>query len=354
MDKIYKILGMNLGSSSTKLVYYENENCIVKENLIHPADELRGFATIWLQYDYRKAAIEDFCRRHGINAAALDAVVTRGGHSEPLDGGVWRITEKMQSQSESEMYGVHATDLGVKIAYTMGPPAYTVDTANTDEFEPFARYSGHPLLPRRCSFHALNQRAVGKQYARDIGASYESLNLIVAHMGGGITIGAHKKGRVIDVNNGLDGDGPFSTNRTGSLPVGALVKLCYSGKYTYSEARMMLNGKGGMMAYVDENDALTVERGALAGDKKAREVLGAMCYQVGKEIAAQAAALKGEVDAILLTGGMANSNMLIGDISAYVSFIAPIVVYPGELEMQSLALHTLAALRGEIKAKEMV
>ncbi len=354
--KVYKIAAINLGSTSTKFAYYENETCVVKENIIHSAEELKAFATIWDQHAYRLQAVEDCLTRHGIDAAALDVVVTRGGHTVPIVGGVYRINERMLSQSASMRYGNHACDLGLKIVTSLsqkGPMALTVDPPTTDEFEPEARLSGLPELPRRSSFHALNHKAVAKQYARDIGSAYQNLNLIVAHMGGGISVAAHRKGRAIDANNGLTGDGPFSTNRTGTLPVGALVDLCFSGQHTHAEMKKKLNGLGGMMAYLGENDTLSVEKRAEAGDKYCGEVLDAMCYQVGKEIGACAAVLCGEVDSILITGGMANSKRLTAAIERMVRFIAPVKIYPGEFEMQSLALSSLDMLRGKEPLREL-
>ncbi len=354
--KIYKIAAINLGSTSTKFAYYENETCKVKENIVHKAEEIREFSTIWDQHDYRLHAVEDCLSRHGIDISGLDAIVTRGGHTVPLEGGVYRINDLMLSQSASMKYGNHACDLGLKIAVSLsrhGPVALTVDPPTTDEFEPLARFSGLPDMPRRSSFHALNHRAVGKQYARDAGKNYQDLNLVVAHMGGGISVAAHQKGRIIDANNGLTGDGPFSTNRTGTLPVGALVDMCFSGEFTHQQMKKKLNGLGGMMAYLGENDALAVENRAEAGEEYCGQVLDAMCYQVGKEIAACAAVLHGQVDAVLITGGMANSKRLTGYIESMVRFIAPVILYPGEFEMQSLALSSLEMFRGTEPLKEL-
>jgi len=354
--KKYKIAAINLGSTSTKIAYYEDEICMWKENLVHPAEELKEYATIWDQYGYRKNEISKFLADQGIVISEVDAVVSRGGHTEPIVGGVYRITEKMLEQSASGKYGNHACDLGLKIAYsfrTEGPAAFTVDTPTTDEFEPLARYSGLPQLPRRSSFHILNHRAVGRQYAADHGKSYEDTNLVAAHLGGGISVAVHKKGKLIDANNGLEGDGPFSTNRCGTVPVGALVDLCFSGKHTYQEVKKMINGNGGMMAYLNENDVKTVSEKAVAGDKTCEEVLNAMSYQIAKEIAACAAVLCGQVEAILLTGGIAYDKGITDYIRKHVEFIAPVKLYPGEFEMQSLCLNALAALRGEAEIKEL-
>ncbi|MDR1000090.1 MAG: butyrate kinase [Clostridiales bacterium] len=345
---MYKIVAINLGSTSTKICYYEDNRCVLKTNLAHSAAELASYASIWDQEEYRTNAIMAFLNENNITLSDLDAVVSRGGHTKPLTGGVYRITKKMLDESGSGVYGVHATDLGLRIAYKFsrqGPRPMTVDPPTTDEFEPLARYSGLPELPRRSSFHALNHRAVGKQYARDNGLDYNQLNLIVAHMGGGITVAAHKQGKMVDANNGINGDGPFSTNRCGSVPVSALVDMCYSGKYTLFKMKRRMNNSG-MMAYLGESDVLTVERRAADGDEKCREVLEAMCYQCAKEISACAAVLYGKVDAILITGGMANSELLTSLIRERVEFIAPVVLYPGEHEMQSLCLNAYEALKG--------
>lgn len=351
-----KIIAINLGSTSTKIAYYIDEHCEFKENINHPIDDIKSFENIWAQFEYRKKAIKDFLAGKGLMIKDMDAVVTRGGHTEAIEGGTYCINEKMLQQSSSEKYGNHATDLGLKIADAFskeGPQAFTVDPPVTDEFEPLARYSGIPEIKRRSSFHVLNHRAVGKQYAKDYGKCYEKINLVVVHMGGGISIAAHKNGRLIDANNAIDGDGPFSTNRCCGVPAGDLVKLCYSGKYTYQEMRKLLNGNSGLVAYAGDSDVKSVSEKAASGDVKCKEALDAMCYQIAKEIGAYAAVLDGSVDAILLTGGIAYSECIVNDIKKKVKFIAPVIAYPGEYEMQSLALNTLAVLNGEIEAKEL-
>lgn len=354
--KQFKIIAINLGSTSTKIAYYEDNNCVWKENLSHPASEIKQYPTIWDQYDYRMEAITQFIEDRGIKIAGMDAVVSRGGHTEPIVGGVYRITPKMLEQSASGRYSNHACDLGLKIAYAFsaeGPQAFTVDTPTTDEFEPLARYSGLPQLPRRSSFHILNHRAVGMQYAKDAGKDYENINLVVVHMGGGISVAVHKNGKLVDANNALEGDGPFSTNRSGTVPVGALVDLCFSGEYTHQEVKKLINGNAGMMAYLGENDVKAVSEKAVAGDQECAEVIDAMSYQISKEIAACAAVVCGAVDAILLTGGIAYDQGITDYIKQHVEFIAPIKLYPGEYEMQSLGLNTLAALKGEKEIKEL-
>lgn len=351
-----KIVAINLGSTSTKIAYYEGEKSIWKENIPHSAAEIRTFHTIWDQFEYRRKAILEWLNQKGIFLEEVDAIVSRGGHTEPLEGGTYEITPKMLEESASEKYGNHATDLGLKLAYDFskyGPKAFTVDPPVTDEFEVLARYSGIPEIKRRSSFHVLNQRAVGRQYAKDIGISYEDLNLIVVHMGGGISVAVHKKGKLVDANNAIDGDGPFSTNRCCSVPVGELVKLCYSGKYTYEEMKKLLNGNSGLVAYVGDSDVKSVSERALSGDEVCKEALEAMCYQISKEISADASVLCGSVDAILLTGGIAYSEMIVKMIKTRVSFIAPVLVYPGEYEMQSLAWNVLEVLEGRQRAKKL-
>lgn len=351
-----KIVAINLGSTSTKVAYYEDETCVFKDNVKHEASVVRTFGTVWDQLDFRKEQIETYLNGKNIKIEDLDAIVTRGGHTEPIEGGVYRVNQKMLEQSGSEKYGNHVSDLGLRIVTEFskrGPRAFTVDPPTTDEFEPLARYTGIPTIQRRSSFHILNHRAVAKQYARDAGRAYEELNLVSAHMGGGISVAVHKKGKLVDGNNALDGDGPFSTNRCCTVPIGDLIKMCYSGDYSYQDMRKLINGNSGLMGYLGENDAKIVEDRAKAGDEKCREVMEAMCYQVAKEIGADSTVINGKVDAILFTGGMAYSEWIIGMISERVKFIAPIAIYPGEFEMQSLALHTLAALNGEIEIREL-
>ena len=351
-----KILAINLGSSSTKIAYYEDENCIFNENISHAPDVIRSFPDIWSQLDFRKQQIVDFLKEKNLKISDMDAVVTRGGHTHPIPGGVYHITDQMLKESRSEKYGNHPTDLGLVLANEFsheGPKAFTVDPPSTDEFEPLARYSGLAGIKRRSSFHILNQRAVGLHYAKTIGKMYSDLNLIIVHMGGGISVGVHKKGKIIDGNNAIDGDGPFSTNRCCSVPIGDLIRLCYSGKYSYADMIRMITREGGLMSYVGDNDAKRVQEKALSGDQKCLEVMQAMCYQVAKEIGADATVLDMNVDAILITGGMAHSDWITGMIKERVQKIAPVVILPGEYEMQSLALHTLQALNGEAEIKEL-
>lgn len=356
MKQTYRIAAINLGSSSTKVAYCENDVCIFNKNINHPAEERKDFAAMWDQYDYRVDCIARAFQEYGLRLGDMDAIVSRGGDTQPIPGGVYRITEKMVEQCASGKYGVHPTAIGVKIAYQtglLGPLALTVNTPSTDEFEPLARYTGIPEISRRSSFHALNQKAIAGKYAKEAGRRYEDLNLVVVHMGGGISVVAHKKGRMVDGPNALGGNGPFSTDRCGAVPAAALLDLCYSGKYTQAQMRRLLNGEGGLYAYTGETDCAAVEKKALAGDAYSREVLEAMCYLVAKDIGAYATVLSGAVDAILLSGGMANSKFLIDLICERVRFIAPIHVYPGEFEMESLCENAYLALTNAVEIQEM-
>lgn len=352
-----KIIVINLGSTSTKLAYFENDVCVMKKTVEHQAEEIKKFNNIWEQKIFRMNVIEEFMQEVNVKPAELSAFVTRGGHTIPIVGGVYRVNKVMAEMSRSEKYGNHISDLGLQIArdyaekYGLEP--LTVDSPCTDEFEPLARYSGLKEIERVSRFHALNQKAAAREYASDIGARYEDLNLIVCHLGGGSSVAAHKKGLMIDGPNGLDGDGPFSTNRCCGLPVGALVDMCYSWKYTYQEMRRKLNGLGGLMSYIGETDVRKICNEIEKGNKEYKEALDAMCYQHAKAIGEMAAVLKGDVDAIIFTGGIAYSEYVINNISEYISFIAPIVVKAGEYEMKSLGTNAYYALTGKVEIKEI-
>lgn len=347
---MYKILALNLGSTSTKIAYYEDEVCKVRSNIEHPVEETKQFNYFMDQNRYREKYIEKFMDNNNIDINELDAIVSRGGHTKPLEGGVYRVCEEMLEQQASGLYGQHPCDLGSKIAYEMckniNAAALIVDPPITDEFEPLARLSGHPLIERKSRFHALSHKATAKRFSIENGLKYDEINLIVVHLGGGISVAPHKKGRIIDGDNGLDGDGAYSTNRTGALPVGDLAKLCFSGKYTYEQVKKMLNGNGGLVAYLGESDVKTIENNSKT-DEKAALYLDGMIYQVCKSIGACATVLCGRVDAILVTGGIAYSNSIIQKIKDRCEFIAPVVVYPGENEMKSLARGALEGLRGD-------
>ncbi|MBQ8590134.1 MAG: butyrate kinase [Firmicutes bacterium] len=347
----FKLLIMNLGSTSTKVSVYEDYQEVARESLHHSQEQLNQYPSPLDQKEFRKEAILKFLSSHDYDLKDFSCIVARGGCCKPIEGGIYRITKEMLDDIASEKYGLHISNTGCFIAYELGQeydlPVITADTVKTDEFFDLARYSGHPLLPRVSTMHALNQKATARRYAAAVGRSYDDLNLIVAHLGGGISVGAHCRGRVIDTNNGLDGDGPFSPERAGTLPVGALIDLCFSGDYSHKEVRKMINGKGGIMAYLGTNSGLEVEDRISHGDQDAAEVYEAMAYQVSREIGAASATLKGDVNAILLTGSLAYSKTLTDWIKDRVQFIAPVVLYPGENEMLSLAESGMRWLKGE-------
>ncbi len=355
--KEYKVLAMNLGSTSTKLAYYINDNCQMKTTLAHPAEKIAAAKDIWDQYEFRKEAILQFMAENGIDLNELDAISSRGGHCEPIEGGTYRINDAFRKQSRSGKYGVHVGNVGVEIAAELAKMsdhaiAVTTDIPTTDELIPLARYTGLKELQRRSSFQVLNHRAMATYYAEQIGEKYEELNLIVVMLGGGITVAAHSHGRIIDGPDGLTGDGPFSNNRCCTVPVGQLVDLCYSGKYTHAEMKRHINGEAGLRSYLGTTDVREIQKRIDEGDSYAEEVLDAMCYQTAKDIGAYATVLKGKVDAILLIGGMANSEWITSHIKDRVEFIAPVVILPGEREMESLCLNAYKAVSGQIELKE--
>ncbi len=357
--KVYKILVINLGSTSTKVAYYENDKCVLSKNLSHPVEDIKACQSLAEQTDLRKQAVLDFMAENDIKLDELDSITTRGGQTEPIVGGTYRINGAMVTQCMSGKYGSHPCSLGSKIAFELCAQSdhaipLTTDTPVTDEFEPLARYSGLKEIPRISSFQALNHKAMARAYAESIGSSYEDLNLVVVMLGGGISVAAHKKGRMVDGPNALTGDGPFSNNRCCTVPTGALVDLCYSGKYTHKEMLKHINGEAGLMSYLGKVDIREIEQDIANGDEYAKEVLEAMCYQTAKDIGAYATVLKGKVDAILLIGGMANSEFITENIKDRVEFIAPVVVLPGEKEMESLGISSYKALSGQIEMLEFV
>lgn len=355
--KMYRILAINPGSTSTKVSLFHNFESVSNKTLRHDSEELSKFESVNDQYMYRKMAVIDYMREEGIESAALDAAVGRGGLLKPLQGGTYAVNEKMLEDLKSYRYGIHASNLGAiianEIALENGIPAYIVDPPVVNEWEPLARYSGHPEIPRYNAFHALNQKAVARRISAEMGKQYGDLNLIIAHLGGGISVAAHKKGRVIDCNNALE-EGPFSPERSGSLPVQRLVDLCFSGRYTKDDIKKMIVGKGGLYAYLHTTDCKLIVERALSGDHYATEVLEAMCYQVAKEIGAFSAILNGEVDRIGLTGGMAFDSHIVKLISERVKFIAPVVVVPGEDEMIALAEGVMRVLVGGEAVREYI
>lgn len=353
--EVFRILAINPGSTSTKIAIYDNEKEVFETTLRHSNEEIDQYEKISDQYDFRKQVILTALSDNDINLTKLSAVVGRGGLLKPIKGGTYAVNDQMLVDLKAAQMGEHASNLGGmianEIAQQLNIPAFIVDPVVVDELEPVARISGMPEIDRISIFHALNQKAVARRYAQENNKPYESLNLIVAHLGGGISVGAHEKGRVVDVNNALDGEGPFSPERTGGLPVGDLAKLCFSGKYTHADIKKMIKGKGGLVAYLGTNDGRDVVKMIEAGDEKAKLIFEAMAYQVAKEIGSCAAVLKGNVDAIILTGGLAYGAMLTQWIKDRVSFISDVIIYPGEDEMSALAQGGLRVLRNEEKAQ---
>lgn len=356
MQEVFRLLVINPGSTSTKIAIFDNEKPVMETTLRHTNEELAPYKTVADQFEFRKNVILDTLNANGINITKLNAVVGRGGLLRPMEGGTYNVNDVMLKDIKLAAMGQHASNLGALIAYEIAEqlniPSFIVDPVVVDELADIARISGMPEIERISIFHALNQKAVARRAAKDLGKPYEELRLIMAHLGGGISVGAHINGRVVDVNNALDGEGPFSPERTGSLPVGGLVKLCYSGKYTIDELKKKIAGKGGLTAYLGTNDGREVEAMIQKGDKKAELIYQAMAYQIAKEIGAIATVLEGKVDLICFTGGLAYDKTLIGWIKERVEFIGDIKVYPGEDEMIALAEGGLRVLRGEEQAKE--
>ncbi|WP_407308990.1 butyrate kinase [Desulfosporosinus sp. SB140] len=348
-----RVLVINPGSTSTKVAVYENETCLWKEGIEHSADEIRQFARVGDQYDYRISSILKVLNEKHAALESFNAVVGRGGLLNPLVGGTYLVDNHLVCSLQNAPGGEHASNLGGIIAYHLGQkiqvPAFIVDPVAVDEMEPLARLSGLPELPRLSQSHALNMKAVARKVARQLEKTYGDVTLIVAHLGSGISVAPHLKGKMIDVNN-ANNEGPFSLERCGTLPASQLVKLCYSGKYTEEEMLTKILREGGMFAYLQTKDARLVEKRMNEGDAKAKLVLEGLCYQVAKEIGAMATVLAGKVDRIVLTGGLAHSEFITREISRRVSFIAPIEVVPGEEEMEALALGALRVLQGEEQA----
>jgi butyrate kinase len=350
-----RILVINPGSTSTKIAIYDNTVCSLLKTLNHPIAELSPYKSINEQFEFRKNIIINELKHDRIDLASIQIVIGRGGLTYPLKSGVYYINELMVEHCRKGVMGEHASNLGSMIAYDIaqmnpGTIALVADAVVTDEMDEIAKVSGHPLFKRISIFHALNQKATARQHASKLGKQYEDLNLIVVHLGGGISIGAHHRGRVIDVNNALNGEGPYSPERSGTLPVGQLVDLCFSGKYTREEVQTMILGEGGLVAYLGTNDAREVEIAAKNGDKKAAFYLEAMAYQISKSVGEMSTVLKGLIDGIIITGAIAYNWNLMGLIRERVEFIAPVSVYAGQDELKALAMNALMVAREEIQA----
>ncbi|KOO43982.1 butyrate kinase [Priestia koreensis] len=352
----YRVLVINPGSTSTKIGVFHNETLIFEKSIRYDVDEINQYKTISDQYAFRRQSILESLHEEGINLSKMSAVCGRGGLLRPIQGGTYKVNEAMLADLRKGYAGQHASNLGGILAHEIATglniPAFIVDPVVVDELEDIARVSGFPLIERKSIFHALNQKAVARRVAKELGSTYEELNLIVVHMGGGITVGVHKHGKVIDVNNGLHGDGPFSPERAGTVPAGDLINLCFSGRYYRDEVMKMLVGKGGLAGYVGTSDAVKVQKMIEKGDQQTKLVFDAMAYQVSKEIGAASSVLSGKVDGIILTGGLAYSQSFTEFIMSRVNWIADVIVHPGENELQALTEGALRVLRGEEKAKD--
>ncbi len=357
MDSRKLILAINPGSTSTKIAVYDGENQLFVKNIKHSAEEIAKFECIADQYEFRKDIILDEVKNAGFDIKDFKVIVGRGGLVKPISSGVWAVNDAMLADLRAGVSGQHACNLGGLIAHDIASslenvPAIIADPVVVDEMHDLARISGHPKFPRQSIFHALNQKAIARRYAKDTNRRYEDLNLIVVHLGGGVSVGVHSKGLVLDVNQALDGEGPFSPERTGSLPVNYLIEACFSGEYTKAQIKKMIVGEGGCVAYLGTNDAWEIECKAKEGSKEHAFIQSAMAYQVAKEIGAAATVLNGKIDAILLTGGIAKGKPFNDEVIERVQFIAPVAVYPGEDEMGALAMNATMFLNNEIECKE--
>ena len=352
-----RILVINPGSTSTKVAVYEDERSLVVSTIRHTPEELQPFKQAIDQHEFRKQLVLNWLQANGFTLS-FDAIIGRGGLAKPIPGGTYRVNRKMCYDTYYALRK-HACNLGCLLAYELAKmqdnhPCIPLiaDPGVVDEMVPEAHVSGSPLMPRICIWHALNQRAIARRYARSIGKRYEDLNLVICHLGGGISVAAHEKGRAVDANNALDGEGPFSPERAGSLPAADLIHLCFSGRYTEDQLKRRVAGKAGLMGHLGTTDIPQILKNIEAGDAHARLLIDAMIFHTAKAIASEGAVLCGKVDAILLTGGIAHSDYITSRIVRRVGYMAPVHIFPGEDEMEALALNALAVLRGESEAKE--
>ena len=353
-----KILVVNPGSTSTKMAVYHDEQALLLRNIAHSAEQLAPYGAITEQQAFRRQLILDELQQANI-PLDFDAVIGRGGLVKPIAGGVYEINQRMLDDTlHGSVMHNHACNLGCLIAYEIASTinaqhhcrAFIADPGVVDELSPLARISGSPLMPRICIWHALNQRAIARRYAREIGRRYEDLNLIICHLGGGISVAAHDHGRAVDANNALDGEGPFSPERAGSLPAADLIRLCYSGRFTEQQLLKRVAGQAGLTAHLGTNNMRDILERIRRGDEHAQLLVDAMLYHTAKQIAAESAVLCGQIDAILLTGGMAHSDYIVSELRRRIAFLAPVHCFPGENEMEALALNALAVLQGQQKA----
>jgi butyrate kinase len=351
------IIAINPGSTSTKIAVYRNKECIFEENIKHSTEELAPYEKITDQFEFRKQVILSKLKGINFDHKKVRVIMGRGGLVHPIESGVYRINEKMKYDLVHNPIGEHASNLGGFIAEDLAKEfpnaeAFICDPVVTDEMDEIARVAGHPEFTRRSVFHALNQKATARRHAVAVGKRYDELKLIVVHLGGGISIGAHRNGRVVDVNQAIGGEGPFSPERSGSLPISDVIKLVYSGKYTEKEFNKMLIGQGGLCAHLGTNNAYEVEQRVKNGDHHATLIYEAMAYQVAKFIGSTAVVLKGKVDGILITGGIAYDKWFVEKLKEYAGWIGPFFIYPGENEMEALAMNAWRVTQGEIEVKE--
>lgn len=354
---MHKILAINPGSTSTKFAVYFDEKCVLNKTIRHSLDDLFQYNSVTDQFDYRKGLIIETLVENGIDVDSIKIVIGRGGLTYPVESGIYRVNHLMLQHVREGVMGQHASNLGPLLADYIAlqipnARAFIADPVVTDELDEIARVSGNKHFSRLSIFHALNQKATARLHAKKMGKKYNEMRLIVAHLGGGISVGAHKSGRVVDVNNGLNGEGPFSPERSGTLPAGQLIDICFGGKFSKSEIDRMVLGEGGFVSYLGTNNAKEVETRAGTGDDYAAFIQEALFYQTAKIIGEMATVLEGKVDSILLTGGMAYNTKLEEYIRRKAGFIAPIYVYPGEDELAALAMNALRIARGEAEVKE--
>jgi len=355
MNKEHRLLVINVGSTSTKAAFFQETTPIVSETITYSKEELSGYSELSDQLPRREEDVLNFTKQNNINLEEIDMVISRGGLGKPAPAGSFEINDLMCNDLLTGKYGKHPSALGPAIAQDIakkyGMQAIVIDPPSTDEFQPLARISGIPDIERKSGLHALNQKTAARKAAGEMGKSYDNINLVVAHLGGGITIGAHNNGQVIDCTHGLS-EGPFTPERSGGLATLDLIELAFSGKFDKKQMQGRLVGQGGLSAYLGTNDAQKVEEMIANGDEKAKLIYQAMAYQTAKDIGAMSVVLKGKVDGVVLTGGLAYSEMLIGWIREWIDFIAPLFIYPGEDEMAALAEGGIRVLQGEEKVKK--
>ncbi len=352
---MHTIFVLNIGSTSTKASVFKDESPLFVETVDHTVKELSAFLTFSDQYHFRRNIVEKILRENDVQLENVDLIVSRGGGTKPVSTGAYRINQLMCDDLLSGKYEKHPSNLGPVISLYLSKkfhiPTIILDSPSSDEFEPLARFSGIPEIKRRSGFHVLSHKAVARKAARDLGKKYEDINLVVGHLGGGISIGAHKKGRIIDATHGIE-EGPFTPERTGGLPLIEVIELCFSDKYTKLQLLKKFLGGGGLTAYLGTNDARIIEKKISGGDHDFQQAYQAMAYQISKDIGAMSTVLEGDVEIIVLTGGLAHSQLLTNWVGQKVGFIAPLKIYPGEDEMQALAEGGLRVLLGKEEERE--